>query len=115
MLDSNGQPCYTTSTPSEPANARLRDCNIASRALHGGLRRVRTGQRPIEGLQPGASLDMQSRLVRTGQRPIEGLQLVDTRLDREWVRTGQRPIEGLQPLIVLVMQYSSSQNRPTPD
>ena len=87
---------------SEPANARLRDCNdTETTGLATTTLAVRTGQRPIEGLQRSripwvAASD--ADVVRTGQRPIEGLQPPSLDADQlaTQVRTGQRPIEGLQ-------------------
>src|SRR5436305_1194003 len=76
MLDSYSPPCYTANTQSEQAHARLRDCNIPE--LHNlfAFHEVRTGPRPIEGLQQWIELFLCSLCiqVRTGPRPIEGLQ-----------------------------------------
>ena len=57
--------------------------------------------------------------VRTGQRPIEGLQhslSSMTIMAMDSVRTGQRPIEGLQQADSCRLPGGrQSQNRPTPD
>src|SRR6266496_603512 len=104
---------------SEQAHARLRDCNLYNDTLPPTLSEVRTGPRPIEGLQLAVDQGMgDNRKVRTGPRPIEGLQLhgVDYRRPRGNVRTGPRPIEGLQLLSALgVRRNHCCQNRPTPD
>src|SRR5437763_7348193 len=52
MLDSYSLPCYTASTVSEQAHARLRDCNRGKLPQPNLPENVRTGPRPIEGLQP---------------------------------------------------------------
>src|SRR5437016_3726478 len=51
MLDSYSLPCYTASTASEQAHGRLRNCNKRDSVIRISTLRVRTGPRPIEGLQ----------------------------------------------------------------
>ncbi len=114
---------------SEQAHARLRDCNKQFGLFGLQSVQVRTGPRPIEGLQQyySSARCSSGHDVRTGPRPIEGLQRATftsglsgastseqaharlrdcntsaplVTLAEPVVRTGPRPIEGLQQAVV---------------